>query len=248
MDAHFNNILNVFKRLDESQNTVNEKSTSEKQARTMAAAAHDPAFAKKVGIKQSVAKEFNKADKGTAQLSRAMKHKNEEVEEGSMANAEHHPDGPQFGGYWKGTDKGTPAPGEGVGGCAESIEQRLRNKYNQYIKETGIISATGMTTNNAQDPAKALQQMNGVKKELDNAKTKKLIPPNTNTQQAAQGLDALQQAGGDMNKVPSNLKQKIAPVINGIAGALGAGAKNPQQTNKVTQGLGMLGGAAATLE
>ena len=29
----------------------------------MAAAAHDPKFAKKVGIPQSVAKEFNKADK-----------------------------------------------------------------------------------------------------------------------------------------------------------------------------------------
>ena len=52
-----------------------ERSTSEKQARTMAAAAHDPKFAKKLGIKQSVAKEFNKADKGTKQLSNAMKHK-----------------------------------------------------------------------------------------------------------------------------------------------------------------------------
>lgn len=31
----------------------------------MAAAAHDPAFAKRVGIKQSVAREFNKADTGT---------------------------------------------------------------------------------------------------------------------------------------------------------------------------------------
>jgi hypothetical protein len=30
----------------------------------MAAAAHDPKFARKVGIKQSVAREFNKADKG----------------------------------------------------------------------------------------------------------------------------------------------------------------------------------------
>jgi hypothetical protein len=40
-------------------------STSAKQARTMAAAAHDPAFAKKVGIPTSVAKEFNAADKGT---------------------------------------------------------------------------------------------------------------------------------------------------------------------------------------
>lgn len=40
-------------------------STSAKQARTMAAAAHDPGFAKKVGIPQSVARDFNKADKGT---------------------------------------------------------------------------------------------------------------------------------------------------------------------------------------
>lgn len=39
-------------------------SKTAKQARTMAAAAHNPAFAKKVGIPVSVAKEFNKADKG----------------------------------------------------------------------------------------------------------------------------------------------------------------------------------------
>ena len=52
-----------------------ERSVSQKQARFMAAAAHDPAFAKKVGIKQSVAKEFNKADTGTKQLSNAMKNK-----------------------------------------------------------------------------------------------------------------------------------------------------------------------------
>jgi len=37
-------------------------STSAKQARTMAAAAHDPGFARKVGIPQTVAKEFNHAD------------------------------------------------------------------------------------------------------------------------------------------------------------------------------------------
>ena len=56
-----------------------EKSTTEKQARTMAAAAHDAKFAKKVGIKPSVAKEFNRADTGTKQLSKAMKHKKTEV-------------------------------------------------------------------------------------------------------------------------------------------------------------------------
>lgn len=40
-------------------------STSSKQARTMAAAAHNPAFAKKMNIPVGVAKDFNKADTGT---------------------------------------------------------------------------------------------------------------------------------------------------------------------------------------
>ena len=39
-------------------------STSKKQHNLMAAVAHNPAFAKKVGIKQSVGKEFVAADKG----------------------------------------------------------------------------------------------------------------------------------------------------------------------------------------
>lgn len=47
-------------------------STSDKQRRFMAAAAHDPAFAKRVGIPQSVAKDFNQADKGK-KLAEAMK-------------------------------------------------------------------------------------------------------------------------------------------------------------------------------
>ena len=39
-------------------------SVSKKQRNFMAAAAHNPAFAKKVGISQKVATEFNRADKG----------------------------------------------------------------------------------------------------------------------------------------------------------------------------------------
>ena len=38
-------------------------SVSRKQARTMGAAAHNPRFAKKVGIPVAVAKDFNAADK-----------------------------------------------------------------------------------------------------------------------------------------------------------------------------------------
>jgi hypothetical protein len=47
-------------------------SKSPAQARTMAAAAHNPAFAKRAGIPQGVAKEFNQADTGTMMLRKGM--------------------------------------------------------------------------------------------------------------------------------------------------------------------------------
>lgn len=43
-------------------------SKSPAQARLMAAAAHNPKFAKKVGVPRSVAKEFNRADAKTGIL------------------------------------------------------------------------------------------------------------------------------------------------------------------------------------
>jgi hypothetical protein len=50
-------------------------STSKKQHNFMAAIAHNPAFAKKVGIPQSVGKDFNQADKGKKfQKGGLMKH------------------------------------------------------------------------------------------------------------------------------------------------------------------------------
>jgi hypothetical protein len=48
-------------------------SKSPKQARFMAAAAHNPSFAKKAGISTSVAKEFNSADKGSSKLKKKKK-------------------------------------------------------------------------------------------------------------------------------------------------------------------------------
>jgi hypothetical protein len=50
-------------------------SKSPKQARTMAAAAHNPAFAKKVGIPSKVAKDFNKADTGGKMLKKGARRK-----------------------------------------------------------------------------------------------------------------------------------------------------------------------------
>jgi HSP20 family molecular chaperone IbpA len=43
-------------------------SKSPKQARMMAAAAHNPQFARKVGVPVKVAKEYNAADSGTGIL------------------------------------------------------------------------------------------------------------------------------------------------------------------------------------
>jgi hypothetical protein len=48
-------------------------SETPKQARTMAGAAHDPKFAKKMGIPQSVAREFNQADAKTGILRKKRK-------------------------------------------------------------------------------------------------------------------------------------------------------------------------------
>lgn len=48
-------------------------SKTPKQARTMRAAAHDPSFAKKLGIPQKVAKEFVAADKARGAKPKAKK-------------------------------------------------------------------------------------------------------------------------------------------------------------------------------
>jgi len=41
----------------------------------MAAAAHNPKFAKKLGIPVKVAKEFNRADAGTGIIAKTQKHR-----------------------------------------------------------------------------------------------------------------------------------------------------------------------------
>jgi len=56
-------------------------SHSPAQARMMAAAAHDPKFAKRMGIPVSVAQDFNQADKGK-RLADAMKAMDKKKNEG----------------------------------------------------------------------------------------------------------------------------------------------------------------------
>lgn len=60
-------------------------SKSAAQARLMAAAAHNPKFAKKAGVPQSVAQDFNAADKGTGLLRGAMKNYGKEKQQRNKA-------------------------------------------------------------------------------------------------------------------------------------------------------------------
>ena len=70
-------------KVSKPETELDERSKSQAQARMMAGAAHDPKFAKKVGVKQSVAKEFNKADTGKkmSSLPKKVKAEEEKVEE-----------------------------------------------------------------------------------------------------------------------------------------------------------------------
>ena len=64
-------------------------STTERQARTMAAAAHDPSFAHRIGIPVKVAQDFNRADTGSAMLSRAMHHEHHRIGGGVGLGSQH---------------------------------------------------------------------------------------------------------------------------------------------------------------
>ena len=88
-------------------------SKSKPQARLMAAVAHNPAFAKKVGISQSVGKEFNKADKGkTFNKGGAMKHEDIKMDKKVVKKAVGMHDKQQHGG--KKTNLSKLARGGGV--------------------------------------------------------------------------------------------------------------------------------------
>jgi len=104
-----------------SQKSVTERSVSKAQVRTMGAAAHNPKFAKKVGIKPGVAKEFNKADKGKD---------NSKLPEKAAKKA----DAPK---KVKESDTGTPAP-KSTGGISygKGIYDSLNRDLEKLITES----------------------------------------------------------------------------------------------------------------
>jgi hypothetical protein len=88
-------------------------STSKKQHNFMAAVANNPKFAKKVGVLQSVGKEFNNADKGkTFKEGGAMKHSDIKMDKKVVKKAVGMHDKQQHGG--KKTNLSKLAKGGGI--------------------------------------------------------------------------------------------------------------------------------------
>jgi len=166
-------VLNKLRHAKEGEGELDERSVSQAQARMMAGAAHDPKFAKKVGVKQSVAKEFNKADKGhkMSELPK-KKAKEESVEEttvaGSVATSSapaKDPNAPK-----KSSAKGGMKIGTGVyeGQLAEDFDRALNSLLSESISvntsqdDHGTKSVTVTASDDDADKLSELLQMAGL--------------------------------------------------------------------------------------
>jgi hypothetical protein len=173
-----------------------------------------------------------------------------EMDEGSMADAEQHSEGPKFGGYWKGTDKNPPKSGQGVGGCEESVEEcdtpmtladKLRARWEETKRSKGLEEAGannpapgGMSTPTT-TPAGTMNAGTGTNNTAQDAQKIK-----TNLQSLKSkvpGLDvnkataALTQADANL---PLNAQQNAA-LSKSLAGPIANVAKNPQLAGQLTQ-------------
>jgi hypothetical protein len=180
-----------------------------------------------------------------------------QIDEGSMKKAAKNPTGPKFGGYWKGTQKSPPKPGQGVGGgCEESIlhdleksltenprtrSHNLMREYKEFLNEYGATSTTGMAsqapqgdTNQEPDPAQKQQA-------LDQDQIKKnvgQVAQPLNQQGAAQGLNKVK-FGDVMNKLDdkanTQLNAQELQQMEPMAVATSKALQNPQTANQMKQ-------------
>jgi hypothetical protein len=142
----------IKQQLANAGNQLDEKSKSQAQFRTMAAVAHNPKFAKKVGIKQSVGKEFHKADKGVNYKSLPKKVDEAEISEEMLASELYK----DFQIFSKGKDKA-------ISGKAKSKD--LSGKP----KDKEIIAKVTKMANEDKDPCWNSYKQVGMKKK--NGKT-----------------------------------------------------------------------------
>ena len=123
---------------------IAERSKSQAQAHMMAAAAHNPKFAKKVGMKQSVAKEFNKADTGK-DISKLPK-KVKKTEEGAK---------PDFLDMDKDGNKKEP------------MKKAVADKKEKKVDETTTSGSVATATSSGKSSGGSMQFGKGVYESLD---------------------------------------------------------------------------------
>jgi len=183
------------------------------------------------------------------------KHHQKPKNEDGMSDAENNPTGAKFGGYWKGTQKSPPRPGQGVGG--ESVlrdyekmlhepkattARDLMREYREFVSEYTSAPATAMPSQDPQaagssqkpDPA-AAQQV------ADNQQIQKSvaqIKPVLSAQGTGQPLNQVK-FQDTMNKMDTNPKQPVSPgnaqQLAPLAAAASKALQNPQTTAQLKQ-------------
>jgi hypothetical protein len=172
----------------------------------------------------------------------------------SMQSAEHNKSGPNFGGYWHGTDKNPPKPGVGVGAAEESVlrelETELKNKprvklsprdlmreFREYVAEYGGVGGYGAAAqtpqgSTAQKPDPAVMQQ-----KIDQAQIQKSvnqIKPKLNQLGSAQQMNPTKFTGV-MDKLDQAPNTNLSNAEQNQLGLLAVAASNILQ-NQQTAG------------
>jgi hypothetical protein len=220
MDKHFSDIIDTFKRLNEAANprqqaaiAINMKKKHQKPKN------EDFGPAATAAIQQGKSPtEVSFAALNDKNLGYGPKN------EGSMEQAEHHPRGAKFGGYWKGTQKSPPRPGQGIGGACESIENEIAHEWYSYLQEYGMT--TGGTTlgggtspsstsssSNPVDQAKMAKELSDIGKGVNKAKSAGVLPSNASTTQSSQAIAA---GVSDIAKANPQQKKEMTQAAQGF--------------------------------
>ena len=180
------------------------------------------------------------------------KHHQKPKNEDGMSDAENNPTGPKFGGYWKGTQKSPPNPGQGVGG--ESVlrdyekilkepKQRtakdLMREYKEFVAEYGGVGGYGAqsqapTGTSQPDPAK-LQKAADAQQIQKNTNQ---IAPTLNAQGAANPINKVK-FNDVMNKLDDKSNQELPASdlkqMEPLAVAASKALQNPQTSSQLKQ-------------
>jgi hypothetical protein len=157
------------------------------------------------------------------------------LEESTMAGAEKHATGPEFTGYWKGTDKATPGTKMVGGSCEESVEEcnqpmtladKLRARWEETKAQKGLTEY-GMTTGGTINP----QQANtATANPVDAQKTAQQV------NQAQQNLNKLKAAGVSLPTSVGQAAKSAVTTADNPGAATGQGMDS--NAKKTAMGLG----------